>query len=185
MTTYGYARVSTKDQTLQSQIDALAALDCASIYQDTAGGVGDNRPGFSELLEGATRGGTTVVVSLDRFGRSLVKLIALIADFDQKGIGFRSLREQIDTMTPAGRLIFQIFGALAEFERACIRERTMAGLAKAAAQGRKGGRPTRINPKRGKKAREMIASGLTKEGTARALDLSRATLYRLMKDNYR
>ena len=185
MTTYGYARVSTTGQTLQSQIDALAAIDCRRIYQDAAGGVGDSRSGISELLEGVTRGDTIVVVSLDRFGRSLAKLIALIADFDQKGFGFRSLREQIDTTTPAGRLIFQIFGALAEFERARIHERTLAGLATAAAQGRKGGRPSKINPKRGKKAREMIASGLTKEGTARALDLSRATLYRLLKDNDR
>ena len=182
VTQYGYARVSTRDQTLQSQIDALTAAGCDALYKDTASGANLSRPGMEDLLARVRPEDTIVVVSLDRFGRTLTDLIAKIEGFDEQGIGFRSLRENIDTTTPAGKFMLQVFAALAEFERARIRERTFAGLAAAAANGRKGGRPRKANPKVCQKARAMLAQGLTKEQIARALEISRATLYRLLAE---
>ena len=180
MTQYGYARVSTRDQTLQSQIDALAAAGCEALFKDTASGANLARPGMDDLLAKIRPGDGIVVVSLDRFGRTLTDLIAKIEGFDRDGIAFCSLRENIDTTTPAGKFMLQVFAALAEFERARIRERTYAGLAAAAASGRKGGRPRKANPKLRQKAKIMLSQGLTKEEVARALEISRATLYRVL-----
>ena len=180
MTQYGYARVSTRDQTLQSQTDALTASGCEALYKDTASGANLTRPGMDDLLAKVRPGDGIVVVSLDRFGRSLTDLIGKIESFDRQGIGFRSLRENIDTSTPAGKFMLQVFAALAEFERARIRERTFAGLAAAAANGRKGGRPRKANTKLRERAKSMLTQGLSKEEIARALEISRATLYRLL-----
>lgn len=184
MTQYGYARVSTRDQTLQSQVDALTAAGCDAIYRDTASGANLSRPGMDDLMAKVRPGDTIIVVSLDRFGRTLTDLIAKIESFDEKGIGFRSLRENIDTATPAGKFMLQVFAALAEFERARIRERTFAGLAAAAANGRRGGRPRKTSPKLLHKATSMLAQGLTKDEVARALEISRATLYRLLAEGH-
>lgn len=137
----GYARVSTLDQSLDLQQDALRAAGCERIFMDKASGGKAERPGLTEALGYTRQGDVLVVYKLDRLGRSLKELIALVGRLNDAGIGFLSLQESIDTTTSGGRLIFHVFGALAEFERALIRERTQAGLAAARARGRQGGRP--------------------------------------------
>jgi DNA invertase Pin-like site-specific DNA recombinase len=142
----GYARVSTDDQNLDLQRDALEKLGCEKIYTDQQSGASTERLGLAGVLETARRGDTLVVWRLDRLGRSLKQLIYLVEKLDQRGIGLRSVQENIDTTTSGGRLVFHLFGALAEFERNVIRERTQAGLAAARARGRQGGRPKRLSP---------------------------------------
>ena len=142
----GYARVSTDDQNLDLQRDALEQAGCEKIYTDQQSGANTERLGLAGVLETARRGDTLVVWRLDRLGRSLKQLIHLVETLDQRGIGLRSLQENIDTTTSGGRLVFHLFGALAEFERHVIRERTQAGLAAARARGRQGGRPKRLSP---------------------------------------
>src|SRR5918912_839866 len=137
----GYARVSTNDQTRALQRDALEKAGCTKIFTDVVSGVKAERKGLSEALEYVRPGDTLVVWRLDRLGRSLKDLIEQLTKLHNRKIGFKSLTEQIDTTTPGGKLIFHIFGALAEFERDLIKERTHAGLAAARARGRVGGRP--------------------------------------------
>src|SRR5215213_1360475 len=137
----GYARVSTSDQTLDLQQDALTKAGCTKIYTDTASGAQTEREGLTEALAYVRPGDTLVVWKLDRPGRSLKDLITRITELQTRKIGFKSLTENIDTTTSGGKLIFHIFGALAEFERDIIRERTRAGLEAARARGRYGGRP--------------------------------------------
>lgn len=144
----GYARVSSADQNLELQRDALEAASCARIFEDTASGARTERPGLDKALEYLRPGDTLVVWRLDRLGRSLAHLISMVAQLEEREIGFKSLQESIDTTTSGGKLVFQIFGALAEFERNVIRERTQAGLAAARARGRKGGRPRKLTPKK-------------------------------------
>src|SRR4249919_976304 len=140
----GYARVSTHDQTLALQQDALTQAGCDRIFTDTASGAKAERQGLEEALSHVRRGDTLVVWKLDRLGRSLPHLIETITGLQERGIGFKSLTEQIDTTTSGGKLIFHVFGALAEFEREVIRERTQAGLTAARARGRTGGRPKKL-----------------------------------------
>src|SRR5437660_68612 len=137
----GYARVSTQDQTLNLQKDALEKIGCAKIFTDTISGATTERPGLKEALAYVREGDSLVVWKLDRLGRSLKHLIETITDLNNRKIGFQSITEHIDTTTSGGKLIFHIFGALAEFERDIIRERTNAGLQAARARGRLGGRP--------------------------------------------
>ena len=141
----GYARVSTLEQDIALQVDALKKAGCDNIFDDTASGVTTQRPGLTDALTFVRKGDTLVVWRLDRLGRSLRHLIDVIADLEKRGIGFHSLQESIDTTTSGGRLIFQIFGALAEFERNLIRERTQAGLKAARVRGRLGGRPKSLD----------------------------------------
>jgi DNA invertase Pin-like site-specific DNA recombinase len=141
----GYARVSTLEQDIALQSDALKQVGCDPIFSDTASGATTKRPGLTEALAYVRKGDTLVVWRLDRLGRSLRHLIDVIADLESRGIGFKSLQEAIDTTTSGGRLIFQIFGALAEFERNLIRERTQAGLKAARVRGRLGGRPKALD----------------------------------------
>ena len=141
----GYARVSTHDQNLDLQRDALAAAGCERLYEDRLSGAASARPGLEKLREVLRAGDTLVVWRLDRLGRSLKDLIAWVAWLEERRVGLRSLTESIDTTTPSGRLTFHIFGALAEFERTLIRDRTQAGLAAARARGRKGGRRPILN----------------------------------------
>src|SRR2546430_1298752 len=136
-----YARVSTQDQTLNLQKDALEKIGCTRIFTDTASGAKAERKGLEEALEYVRAGDSLVVWRLDRLGRSLKHLIETISYLNEQNIGFRSITENIDTTTSGGKLIFHVFGALAEFERDLIRERTQAGLAAARAPGRQGGRP--------------------------------------------
>jgi DNA invertase Pin-like site-specific DNA recombinase len=179
----GYARVSTGEQTLNLQLDALHAAGCSTIYQETASGAKADRPVLEQVLAYARAGDTLVVWRLDRLGRSLEHLIDVVAGLAERGIGFKSLTEQIDTTTPGGKLIFHVFGALAEFERDLIRERTQAGLAAARARGRLGGRPKKLtDPKQLELARSLYAGGQIDVATiCRTLGISRATLYRAVK----
>ena len=178
----GYARVSTEDQTLNLQMDALRAAGCDQIFRDTASGAKADRPGLTRALEHIRNGDVLVVWRLDRLGRSLPSLIELITQLDNRSVGFKSLTEQIDTTTSGGKLIFHVFGALAEFERNLIRERTQAGLAAARARGRKGGRPKRLDTDRKvQMARQLHADPTNSIGEiCRTLGVSRATLYRYL-----
>src|SRR3954468_2145851 len=177
----GYARVSTLEQDEALQRDALNTAGCERILVDKASGKLDHRPGLDAMLEQLRSSDTVVVWRLDRLGRSLRNLIDLVSEFESRGVGFVSTTESIDTTTPGGKLIFHIFGALAEFERDLIRERTMAGLAAARARGRTGGRPTVWTPAKLQTAREMYDSRQHDVATiARVLGVSRASLYRAL-----
>lgn len=178
----GYARVSTADQTLALQEDALQQAGCEKIFRDVISGSTTERPGLSEALEYVRSGDVLVVWKLDRLGRSLAHLIQVVQQLQGDGVGFRSLQENMDTTTSGGQLIFHIFGALAEFERSLIRERTNAGLAAAKARGRVGGRRPRLSMDQIRMARQLMANpGTTGYQVAEALHVSRATLYRALK----
>jgi DNA invertase Pin-like site-specific DNA recombinase len=185
----GYARVSTVDQTLALQQDALARAGCEKIFTDTASGSMADRPGLAEALKFARSGDTLVVWRLDRLGRSLRHLIDTVATLKERGIHFRSLQEQIDTGTSGGKLVFHFFGALAEFERDLIRERTQAGLTAARARGKVGGRPRAeaLNtPQKVQMAKVLHAdNGNSVTDICRTLRVSRTTLYRYMRPSSR
>src|SRR5512144_408326 len=151
----GYARVSTQDQTLDLQKDALEKIGCTRIYTDTASGAKAERKGVEEALEYAREGDILVVWRLDRLGRSLKHLIETITMLSNRGIGFKSITENIDTTTSGGKLVFHLFGALAEFERDILKERTQAGLNAARARGRKGGRPKALTLKAVQQAKTL------------------------------
>ncbi len=153
----GYARVSTHDQTLHLQRDALQKAGCKKIFTDQISGTKTERKGLSEALSHLRAGDTLVVWRLDRLGRSLRHLIDTITELHDRGVGFKSLQENIDTTTSGGKLVFHIFGALAEFEREIIRERTQAGLASARSRGRIGGRPKTLTPRKVQILRNMAA----------------------------
>lgn len=175
----GYARVSTTDQNLDLQYDALAAAGCEKVLTDTVSGVASTRPGLSEALDYGRKGDTLVVWRLDRLGRSLKDLIETVNALHARGIGFKSLQEQIDTTTSGGKLVFHVFGALAEFEREVIRERTQAGLQAARARGRKGGRPRSMDRKKVAMAKKLLADPSTRVvDVCGVLQISRSTLYR-------
>jgi DNA invertase Pin-like site-specific DNA recombinase len=182
MALVGYARVSTQDQNPDLQRDALASAGCVRVFEDAASGARAERPGLAEALDYVRDGDVLVVWKLDRLGRSLSHLIETVAGLEAKGVGFRSLTEAIDTTTPGGRLVFHLFGALGEFERDLIRERTRAGLAAAAARGRKGGRKPVATPERIARARAMIARGLTVREAAARLKIGKTALYAALHD---
>ena len=178
----GYARVSTADQTLDLQKDALEKAGCTKIFTDTASGAKAERTGLDEALNYVRAGDTLVVWRLDRLGRSLNHLIETITGLNNRHIGFKSITESIDTTTSGGKLIFHIFGALAEFERDIIRERTQAGLTAARARGRKGGRPKSLTPKKAQMAEALYKDkNNTIDEICKTLNISRATLYRYVK----
>jgi DNA invertase Pin-like site-specific DNA recombinase len=178
----GYARVSTLDQTLALQQDALTAAGCEQLYTDTVSGSVTERPGLTQALSHLRAGDTLFVWRLDRLGRSLPHLIETISQLQQRGIGFRSLQEQIDTTTSGGKLVFHVFGALAEFERDLIRERTHAGLAAARARGRVGGRPRKLTPKQVAQLRTLAADkGNSVTEICQTFGISRKTFYRYAK----
>jgi DNA invertase Pin-like site-specific DNA recombinase len=175
----GYARVSTQDQNPQLQLDALKAAGCGRVFVERASGAQRERPELRAALGYMRSGDTLVVWKLDRLARSLKQLIETIESLDADKIGFRSLTEAIDTTTAGGRLVFQIFGALAEFERQVIRERTMAGLVAARAQGRTGGRPPSLRPKDIGAAKALLRDPeITVSEVARRLGVAPSTLYR-------
>ena len=137
----GYARVSTRDQTVALQVDALRAAGCTKVLTEVASGARTDRPVLTRLLEDAREGDTVVIWKLDRLGRSLAHLVDTVNALSARGVGLKSLNDPIDTTTPQGRFVFNLFASLSEFERDLIRERTQAGLTAARARGRKGGRP--------------------------------------------
>jgi DNA invertase Pin-like site-specific DNA recombinase len=175
----GYARVSTADQKLDLQRDALTSAGCGQIFTDTASGAKTARPGLVAALHACRAGDTLVVWKLDRLGRSLPHLVETVRELVARGVGFQSLQESLDTTTSGGKLIFHIFASLAEFERDLIRERTQAGLAAARARGRKGGRPKGVDEKKRKAALALQAD---KRRSVREiceiLNISRNTYYK-------
>ncbi|OZF26314.1 DNA invertase [Rhodococcus sp. 14-2483-1-2] len=175
---YGYARVSTAEQNLDLQSDALRAFGCERIFTDTASGSTTTRPALTELLDILLPGDVLTVWRLDRLGRNLPHLIELIADLKARGVAFASVTEQIDTTTAGGELIFHIFGALASFERQLLRERTHAGLAAARERGKVGGRPPALTVTKKREATRMRNQGSTIGDIAEILGVSRRTLYR-------
>src|SRR4051794_32472056 len=179
----GYARVSTIDQTLDLQHDALTKAGCTKIFTDTASGALTERLGLHEALSYIRPGDSLVVWKLDRLGRSLKDLITRITELENRKIGFKSLTEQIDTTTSGEKLIFHIFGALAEFERDIIRERTQAGLAAARVRGKLGGRPKALSSEKIKLARKLYADTSTSvTEICKMLGISRHTLQRYVKE---
>jgi DNA invertase Pin-like site-specific DNA recombinase len=173
----GYARVSTIDQDPTLQLDALAAAGCAKVFEDCASGARADRAGLRSALEYVRDGDVLIVWKLDRLGRSLPHLIETVTSLATRGVGFRSITEAIDTTTPGGRLVFHLFGALGEFERDLIRERTRAGLAAAVARGRKGGRKPVVTGEKLARARAIIAKGLTVREAATRLKVGKTALY--------
>lgn len=181
----GYARVSTRDQTVALQVDALKAAGCAKVYTEVVGGAAAERPILARLLDEVRSGDVVMIWKLDRLGRSLRHLIEIVNRLMQNDVGLRSLNDPVDTSTPQGRLVFNLFAALAEFERDVIRERTQAGLLAARARGRKGGRPKGLPPQAESTA--CAAETLYREGKlgaqqiARRLHISKSTLYAYLR----
>jgi DNA invertase Pin-like site-specific DNA recombinase len=173
----GYARVSTQDQNPQLQLDALNGAACEQVFHETATGTFRDRPELTACLRTLRKGDSLVVWKLDRLARSLKDLVEIVHDLNHRGVGFRSLTESIDTTSSGGRLVFHIFGALAEFEHSLIKERTIAGLAAARARGRKGGRKPALSPTDVRKAAAMLSDpNITKAEVARHFSVSRVTL---------
>jgi DNA invertase Pin-like site-specific DNA recombinase len=182
----GYARVSTEDQKLDLQLDALQQAGCDQVFKDVASGAQSNRVGLDTATKYLRPGDTLVVWKLDRLGRSLKHLIEVINDFSKKGVFFKSLQENIDTASSGGKLTFHLFGALAEFERDIIRERTKAGLEAARARGRVGGRPKAMDDRKIALARQLMSNPANSASeVSKTLGVSRATLYRNLKSNGR
>lgn len=178
-TLIGYARVSTADQSLDMQIEALEKAGCHQVFTDVASGSKAARPGLEKALAYLREGDTLVVWKIDRLGRSLPHLVQTVDQLRDRGVAFRSLTDAgIDTTTRNGKLLFNLFATLAEFERDLIRERTKAGLAVAAARGRRGGRRPVVTPAKLKRARELIDDkGLTVREAAAAIKVSKTALY--------
>jgi DNA invertase Pin-like site-specific DNA recombinase len=175
----GYARVSTQDQNLELQLDALNDYGAEKIFQEKITGTKADRPQLSEMIKILRKGDTVVVWKLDRIGRSMRHLLDLVDEFRETGIGFISLKENIDTTTATGKLIFNIFASLAEFERDMLSERTKAGLKAAKARGRSGGRPNKRNDK-AKAVESLYQSGFRINEIVKQTELSRATIYRIL-----
>ncbi|EEQ2490325.1 recombinase family protein [Escherichia coli] len=174
----GYARVSTADQSTAMQVAALKEAGCDRIFTDVASGVKTARPGLDEMLAYLRPGDTLVVWKIDRLGRSLSHLVQLIEDLGRRQIAFRSLKDAgIDTGTPQGKMIFGMMAVLADFERELIRERTMAALKQARAEGRIGGRRPAITPEKLDKARQLIAGGASVRDAAKTLKVGKTVLY--------
>ncbi len=178
----GYARVSTEDQTLDLQRDALKRAKCREIYEEQATGKNTGRPQLDACLKSLREGDTLAVWRLDRLGRNLTDLVRLISELEDRKINFESLTEKIETGSPAGRLVFHVFAALAEFERNLIRERTVAGLKAARARGRKGGRPAKLSPKEIKTIRALLKTAdIPVAEIAQRFGIARSTLYRTVR----
>jgi DNA invertase Pin-like site-specific DNA recombinase len=180
----GYARISTADQLLRMQEDALKKADCERIYTDVASGVKSARPGLENALLHIRKGDTLVVWKLDRLGRSMSHLIQLVKELNERGIGFQSLQENIDTMSSGGKFIFHMFSALAEFECGLIRERTQAGLKAARARGRIGGRPSLLDKRQVKRMVELYDQRQsTVAEICKIFSISRVSFYNYLKSN--
>ncbi|MBN2355255.1 recombinase family protein [candidate division KSB1 bacterium] len=178
----GYARISTDDQRLDLQFDALRKAGCNKIFKDVASGAKDDRVGLDNAMRYLRKGDTLVVWKLDRLGRSLKHLIDVVNSLGRKGAFFKSTQENIDTSTSGGKLTFHLFGALAEFEKDIIRERTKAGLDAARARGRIGGRPKSLDDKKIALAKQLMSNPANNaHDVAKSLGISRATLYRNLK----
>lgn len=180
----GYVRVSKLEQNEALQVDALEAAGCEKVFTDKISGAKFERKGLEKILEYVRPGDTLVVWKLDRLGRSLKDLIEIVNDLEKREVEFASLTEHMDTSTPGGRLLFHVMGALAEYERGLIRERTMAGLTAARARGRLGGRPRTVTNGTEKMIRKLMADNtMTIGDIVEATGVSRSTLYRYRQEN--
>ncbi|MCL4283484.1 MAG: recombinase family protein [Fimbriimonadaceae bacterium] len=180
----GYQRVSTTDQSVDLQSDALSQAGCERTFTDHASGAKADRPGLTEALAFARPGDCLVVWRLDRLGRSLRNLIDVVADLEARGVGFRSLQESIDTTTSGGKLVFHVFAALAEFERTLLVERSLAGIKAARARGRSGGRRALLTGKKLELARKLRGDhNMPVAEACRILGCSKATFYRSTSNN--
>jgi DNA invertase Pin-like site-specific DNA recombinase len=177
----GYARVSTRDQKAHLQLDALREAGCEKIFEETASGARRDRPALNAALDFMRSGDTLVVWKLDRLARSTRQLLDTVEMFERRKIGLKTITQNIDTTNAGGRLIFTVFGAIAEFEREIIRERTRAGLDAARSRGRKGGRPRSLSDKDLKQARALLTDPeITVEEVARRFGVGPSTLYRYL-----
>lgn len=177
----GYARVSTPDQNLDLQIDALGKAGCERIFSEAVSGVRAERIGLRDALSHSRKGDVFVVWKLDRLGRTVGQLVEFVRNLREQGVEFRSLTDGIDTTTPAGRFFFHMMAALAEMERDLVRERTIAGLAAARARGKQGGRHRILSDRQVKQAKLLLGHpDQTMEGVASSLGVSRSTLYRAL-----
>ena len=177
----GYARVSTRDQKAHLQLDALREAGCEKIFEETASGARRDRPELNAALDFMRTGDTLVVWKLDRLARSTQQLLETVGLLSQRRMGFKTITQNIDTTSAGGRLIFTVFGAIAEFEREIIRERTRAGLDAARSRGRKGGRPRSLSDKDLKQARALLTDPeITVEDIARRFGVGPSTLYRYL-----
>ena len=179
----GYARVSTHEQNLDLQKDALKQAGCDKMFVDEVSGAKAARPGLEQAMEILREGDVLAVWRLDRLGRSLKHLIELVAEFDERKVGFKSLQESIDTSSSGGKLIFHVFAALAEFEHDLIQERTKAGLAAARARGRKGGRPKKLDEKKRKAVIQLYKERKQSiDEICRIMEISKPTLYSYVRE---
>ena len=177
----GYARVSTRDQKAHLQLDALRDAGCEKIFEEAASGARRDRPELNAALDFMRSGDTLVVWKLDRLARSTRQLLETVEMFERRKIGLKTITQNIDTTNAGGRLIFTVFGAIAEFEREIIRERTRAGLDAARSRGRKGGRPRSLSDKDLKQARALLTDPeITVEEVARRFGVGPSTLYRYL-----
>lgn len=178
----GYARVSTVDQNLDLQMDALQTCGCEKVFQDKVSGVKDKRSGLDVALQYVRMGDTLVVWRLDRLGRTMHHLIQVVNDLNERGISFHSLQENItmDRSNATGQLMFHLFGSFAEFERNLIRERTEAGRAAARARGRFGGRPEKFGKKEEEMIKTLATNGTPIKDIAEMMEISRTTVYRYL-----
>ena len=174
----GYARVSTQDQNLELQHEALNKAGCQKIFEDKISGARADRPGLVMALEILREDDTLVVWKLDRLGRSVKQLVGLVSDLQKQGVQFKSLTDSIDTSTPSGRFFFHVMASLAEMERELIVERTHAGLETARKYGRKGGRKPKMTESKIESAKKLLASGIPPKDVAKNLGVSIPTLYR-------
>ena len=179
----GYARVSTDDQATAAQLDALRVAGCKRVFEERASGGRWDRPELHRMLDQLRQGDVVIVWKLDRLSRSLKDLLSIMEKIDAAGAGFRSLTEAIDTTTPAGRMMMQIVGVFAEFEREMIRERTRAGLERARKKGRHPGRKPKLSDEQRQEIRDMVRSGKRTEAeTARLFGVHRSTISRVMRE---
>ena len=184
MAVFGYARVSTFEQTLDMQQDALREAGATYLYADKASGKTTDRLELAHCLKALRENDTLIVWRLDRLGRNLQDLIHIVNDLEIRGIKFKSLKESVDTSGPAGKLVFHLFAALAQFERQLVRERTLAGLAAARARGRKGGRPCKLDSKQQRAALAMMKNReMSVAEIANHFGVARSTLYNLLATN--
>ncbi len=178
-TKIGYARVSTDDQHLDLQRDALEKAGCRDIYEEKISGKQADRPGLTQCLRSLREDDVLVVWRLDRLGRSLPDLVRIVGELKSRGIGFESITEKIETVSATGRLVFHVFAALAEFERNLIRERTRAGLDAARARGRQGGRPPKLEVREIREIRQLLKNPRVRvTDVAKRYGVSRSTIYK-------
>jgi DNA invertase Pin-like site-specific DNA recombinase len=178
----GYGRISTSDQNLSSQEDALKAAGCDRVFTDTFTGTKKDRPELNKALDMLRHGDTLVITRLDRLGRSAKDLLGIVSGLEERGVEFEVIEQSIDTKTPEGKLFFTIISGFAEFEREIMRSRTMDGLASARARGRMGGRPAKFDAKQKAKIFKLYSDGVYVTDLMKMFDAARPTIYKALNE---